>query len=388
MRAIIRNTLIKKIKNFGHIIGVAVGSGLMAKCAINGGADLILLLTSSIFREMGRSSMAGYFPFGNSNAMVMKFGLEEILPRIEEKPVIFGICASDPTIRLGSYIDEIKFRGFGGINNYPSVGLIDGNFRRMIENAGLGYRKEVEAIRIAHEKNLFTVAFVFDREQAKMMIDAGADVICVQLGLTRGGEYGGRETLPLEQGIEISNEIFDVCVPEVIKMVYGGPVATPMDLQYVYHQTCAQGYIGGSSFGRIPQEKFITNRTVEFKEVGKLSEIDLENQINQPHNYIDEAQEYIAVNYTKDFSLTNLADELHLSKSYLSSLFNKEIGCAFPEYLCRYRIGKATEAMKQNPTLSISEISLLVGFSNSSYFSKKFKKVTGVTPKKYRELLK
>lgn len=382
----IKKKMQRELEQSKHIIGVAAGSGLMTKCAVNGGADMVLLLTSSIFREMGRSSLAGYLPFGNSNHMVMGLGREEILPQAGQVPVIFGLCANDPMIRLEAYIEEIKGCGFMGVNNYPSVGLIDGEFRKSIEAAGLGYQNEVEAIRIAHQKGLFTVAFVFDEHQAALMIDAGADVICVQLGLTKGGEVGAKDPLALEQGIELSNGIFAVCGDQVIKMVYGGPVSTPLDLQYVYSRTTAQGYIGGSSFGRIPAEEFFTNRTIAFKEIGsyhagaELAEI----RKVQGHsgNYIDQAKSYIAENYGHEFTFSEMAAALHLSRSYLSMLFKKEIGCTFPEYLGRYRVARAAELI-ENEDIALNQISEMAGFSDYSYFGKTFKKVMGLPPNAY-----
>ena len=152
-----------------HILGVAIGSGLTAKYAVEGGADFLLVLNSGKFRQLGRSSFAGFLPYENSNGLVMEFGSREIMPLVKGIPIIFGLHATDPLINLETYIDYIESMGFDGINNYPSVGLIDGQFREALEESGISYQTEVDAIRIAHEKGLFTVAFVFDEQQAIQM---------------------------------------------------------------------------------------------------------------------------------------------------------------------------------------------------------------------------
>ncbi|MGB4440559.1 MAG: phosphoenolpyruvate hydrolase family protein [Sedimentibacter sp.] len=204
----------------------------MTKCACEGGADILVLLISSIFRDMGRSSLTGYMPVVNSNEVVMHFGKHEILTLATEVPVIFGLCANDPTIVLENYLDEIISEGFSGIIDYPTVGLIDGNFRDMLEDANLGYQNEVNAIRLAHEKGLFTIAYVFDSEQAKQMIDAGADVICVQLGLTHCPEDSSKGVTLLEQGIDLLNishdlkSIIGVWSKAVLKSIIKAPRGT------------------------------------------------------------------------------------------------------------------------------------------------------------------
>lgn len=203
---IIKN-LTLQIKINSHIIGVATGAGVTAKYAQRGGADLVLTLNSGRFRQMGRSSLAGILPFANSNDMVMGFALREVVPLIKDIPVIFGLNATDPKIKLDEYIDDIKNKGFSGINNYPTVGIIDGIFGEALEDAGCSYNLEVEAIKLAHKKNLFTVAFVFCKEQAMDMLEAGADVICVHLGLTEGGMLGAKKILSLEAAKEKAKSI-------------------------------------------------------------------------------------------------------------------------------------------------------------------------------------
>lgn len=194
-RPAILERLQTQLREGNHIIGVSTGTGITAKVAADSGADFILMLNSGKFRQMGRSSLAGFLPFCNSNEMVMDFASKEIVPLVRDTPVLFGLNANDPTREMSLYIEEIKARGFAGVNNYPTVGLIDGVFREALEEDGISYDREVEAIRLAHQQGLFTVAFVFDESQAVQMAEAGADVICVHLGLTVGGLLGARKVV-------------------------------------------------------------------------------------------------------------------------------------------------------------------------------------------------
>lgn len=373
-----------------HIIGVATGSGMTAKYAKQGGADFLLVLNSGRFRSMGRSSLAGLLPFYNSNDMVMDFASREILPLVKDMPVIFGLNATDPTINLTQYIEKIKEMGFAGINNYPTVGLIDGQFSEALEEEGNSYLIEVEAIRIAHKNNLFTVAFVFDEFQAELMIEAGADVICVHLGLTAGGLLGAKKVISLEASMVKAEKIFDKCntlKTDIIKLIYGGPVKTPIDVQYMYsNNKSLMGYIGGSAFERIQAEKAIINITKAFKTLGSLAEknlmVKMLDGITKHYNYIEFVQEYVSQNYMNEISFLDLAKVAHVSRGYLSSLFSKEVGCSFREYLIRYRIDKSVEIIEREK-LQLSEIAPLVGYQDYAQFSKMFKKIKHCSPTKY-----
>ncbi|MCM3042465.1 phosphoenolpyruvate hydrolase family protein [Paenibacillus motobuensis] len=374
-----------------YIIGVAAGAGISAKYAVKGGADLILALNSGRFRQMGLGSIAGLMPFANSNEMVMEFGSREILSVVRDKPVVFGLCASDPTIDLPSYIETIRGSGFAGIINYPTLGLIDGQFREALEEEGISYLQEVEAISVAHEQDLFTMAFVFNAEQAAFMLDAGADVICAHLGVTAGGLMGTKKVLSLETSAELARQIFAVCDASgrsPIKLIYGGPVHTPIDVQYMYDNTSAMGYVGGSSFERIPTEEAIVDTTYRFKVTGELEQ---DQQLmgkltlfDEPYDYVAIVKEHIAQNYMNNISLTDLADQIHVSRTHLSALFNKEVGCSFPEYLAKYRIHKAQDVMRHTK-LSLTSIAELVGYPDYVHFSKTFKKYTGMTPQSFRK---
>lgn len=378
-----------QIKDNGHVIGVATGAGISAKYAVKGGADLILALNSGRFRQMGLGSIAGLLPFANCNQLVMQFGSREIIPIVKNIPVFFGLCATDPTIDLDKYIEEIHLNGFSGINNYPSVGMIDGQFREAIEEDGLSYDREVEAIRIANRKDIFSIAFVFDEMQAKKMIAAGADVICAHLGVTKGGMLGAKKSLSLEAATKMAKAIFCVCdemKSEVIKMVYGGPINSPLDLKYMYNNTDAMGYLGGSSFERIPFEIAITQVTREFKVTGQIEEDDLLNKmmvgITEYYDYIAFVKEYVSRNYMTKISFTDIAIEAHISRTYLSALFKKEVGCTFPEYLNRYRINKSIEIIKSK-NISLSDVASLSGYNDYAHFSKAFKKQKGISPREY-----
>ncbi|WP_099187134.1 phosphoenolpyruvate hydrolase family protein [Tepidibacter mesophilus] len=385
------NNINAQIKKGNHIIGVATGTGMTAKCAKKGEADFILVLNSGRFRQMGRSSLAGFLPFCNSNDMVMDFASKEVIPLVEDMPIIFGLNATDPTKNMKSYIDEIKNMGFSGINNYPTVGLIDSQFREALEEDGCNYLIEVEAIRIAHKKDMFTVAFVFNEIQAEQMINAGADVICVHLGLTGGGLLGAKKVFSLEVAKVKMRKIFNKCnelKPDVLKLIYGGPVKTPIDVQYMYsNNKDLMGYIGGSAFERIPSEKSIINITKAFKISEQLNEDDLMlkmlDGVTKHYNYVEFVKEYVSRNYMNDISFLDLAKVAHVSRGYLSSLFKKEVGCSFSQYLVKFRINKAVEIINKE-NIQLSDLAGLVGYKDYAHFSKMFKKYKGCSPKKYK----
>lgn len=388
-----RQTILENLRNqlkvHHHLLGVASGSGLTAKYAEAGGADFLLALNSGKYRQLGRGSLAGFLSFENSNGLVMNFGSREIMPLIKNIPLIFGLNATDPLINLETYIEYIDSKGFDGINNWPTVGLIDGQFREALEEDGLSFDKEVDAIRIAHQRNMFTIAFVFNEKQALDMALAGADVVCAHMGLTSGGILGAMKIFSLEAAKINSQKIFDVCdsvSPEIIKVIYGGPVKTPIDVQYMYSNTSAQGYIGGSAIERIPIESSITQITQAFKTTGTAQDDDLMMKmldgINKHYDYPEFVMKYIAENYRDAISLEDLARVAHISVNYLSALFKKEIGISFRSYLVQYRIEKAIDILNEKD-IPLYEVAELVGYFDYSQFSKMFKKVTGKTPNSF-----
>lgn len=384
--------LMAQIHINGHIIAVASGSGMSAKYCTRGGADLILALSAGRFRQTGWASLASFLCFGNSNQIVTDFAARELIPLIQEVPILFGLNASDPTIDLQEYICNIQNLGFSGIVNFPTVGLIDGQFREALEECGLGFRKEIDAIRIAHEQDLFTLAFVFDEWQAKQMLDAGVDIICAHLGWTTGGEVGAKRAHSIEIARQIADRVFAVCDEskrDVIKMIYGGPIKSPADARYFYDNTDCHGFIGGSSFERIPIEKAIENTARAFKSPqNKESEKVLLRVLAgraQDYDDVEFVQNHIEENYAHPIYLSELASVLHISAPYLSAKFKKKLGCSFSEYLVRFRMNKASVLLREESMLSISEIADSVGYTDYAQFSKIFKKYKGVSPRTYRK---
>lgn len=373
----------------GHIIGTVAGSGMTAKYEVMGGADLLLALSAGRFRIMGRSSFASYLCYGESNEIVMNMGCNELLPIIQDTPVLFGLFANDPMIHLYDYIQEIRASGFSGVVNYPTMGLIDGQFGEALQEEGNTYEREVEAIRLAHYFDLFTVAFVVNGEQARQMTEAGADIICAHLGLTKGGFLGAKKYISINDARKISDEIFDACDSvrdDVIKMIYAGPANTPLDMQYMYQNTKCQGYIGGSTFDRIPTERAILNTTRAFKSYG---DFDANNPMMRmldgnwnSGEYVEFVKKYVEEHYMNEIQLRDLAAVAHVSGSYLSVKFKKEVGCSFTEYLVRFRINKAKELFEHRFT-SCKEVASMVGYADYTQFSKIFKKYTGKSPTEY-----
>lgn len=373
------------------MIGVAAGSGLAAKAAELGGADFILALNSAKFRQMGVSSLAGWLPFSNANELVMDYGTKEILPRVKQLPVFFGLNGTDPTINQAVFLQQIKAAGFAGINNFPTVGMFTGTFREALTEHGITYEQEVQCIQQAHELGLLTIAFVFNEKQTRQMLAAGADILCVHLGLTAGGTVGAKKLLSLDAGKTLANELFHICEtlkPDVIRMIYGGPVDSPLDAEYMFKHTSAQGYIGGSSFERTPVEDRIGQITTEFKTAGILEKDkklhQLLDELNQYEDYVAFSQKYIADHYMEEIKLAELATIMHISRQYLSTLFKAKIGISFSDYLISYRMDQAKTILTENK-IAIEELAAMVGYRDAAYFSKSFKKYTGLSPKKYKE---
>ncbi len=387
----IKQNLIEKINKKAHLIGLATGTGVSTKHAVKGGVDLILALNSGKFRQMGVSSLAGFLPVANSNDLVMDFGSKEIIPMAGDVPVMFGLCATDPLIDLAKYMNQIKYNGFAGVNNYPSVGMIDGQFREALKEQSITYDSEVEAIRIASELNLFTIAFVFNEEQAIQMTEAGADIICAHLGFTKGGLLGAKKVLTLFESAKIAQKIFNasdvISDSDTIKMIYGGAVYTPSDLKYMYDNTSAMGYIGGSSLERIPLEESMPDLIKQFKMTGEFADehlIKLLDKVKEDYDYVGFVKEYIEKNYMHPISLAELAQVSHISRPYLSKQFKEEVGCTFQEYLIKYRMNKAKKMIGKN-CFRLAEVADMVGYKDYAHFSKAFKKYVGTAPSKYKE---
>lgn len=264
----LKNTL----KENKPLIGVSVGSGLSSKLALQGGADFILVLSAGKFRNSGLASIACMMPYANSNELVMSLAEREILPQIKGIPVIFGACASDPKYSIDDLLNYIKKAGFHGVNNFPTVGLIDGIFREKLEEEEIGFNLEIELMRKAVEKELFTVAFVFNEEEAAQMAEVGVDVICAHLGWTPSPDNIISKN-SLKKYMKTAEDIFNAINKinkNIIKMIYGGPVANPEQTDFFYENTQTMGYIGGTSFEKVPEDVGIKSTTNLFKNYHSL----------------------------------------------------------------------------------------------------------------------
>lgn len=269
-----RETLLKKfnemIARHEPIIGGGAGTGLSAKCEEAGGIDLIVIYNSGRYRMAGRGSLAGLLAYGNANEIVMDMA-KEVLPVVKHTPVLAGVNGTDPFCNFDKFLDDVKATGFAGVQNFPTVGLIDGNFRANLEETGMGYGLEVEMIRLAHEKDLLTTPYIFSREDAIAMTEAGADIIVPHMGLTTGGNIGAETALTLADCVPLINDWAKAAKAvrsDVIVLCHGGPIATPEDAQYIL-DNCpdCHGFYGASSMERLPTEVALTATTKEFKSI-------------------------------------------------------------------------------------------------------------------------
>ena len=253
------------------IIGAGAGTGLSAKCAEAGGCDLIIIYNSGRYRMAGRGSLAGLLPYGDANAIVVEMAAE-VLPIVRETPVLAGVCGTDPFRLMPVFLRQLKELGFSGVQNFPTVGLIDGTFRQNLEETGMGFGLEVEMIREAHELDLLTCPYVFDVEDARAMAEAGADVIVPHMGLTTGGAIGAETAKTLDESVELVQAMHDAAVkvnPEVLCLCHGGPISEPGDAEYVLSRTDGVvGFFGASSMERLPTETAMTENMRRFKAIG------------------------------------------------------------------------------------------------------------------------
>jgi predicted TIM-barrel enzyme len=254
----------------GVVIGAGAGTGLSAKCAEAGGADLIIIYNSGRYRMAGRGSLAGLMPYGDANAIVLEMG-NEVLPVVERTPVLAGVCGTDPFRLMGPFLAQIETTGFAGVQNFPTVGLIDGLFRANLEETGMGYELEVEMIRLAHDRGLLTAPYVFDAAGAEAMTRAGADVLVPHMGLTTKGTIGAQTARTLDECVPLIQEMHDAAVainPDVIVLCHGGPIAEPEDAAYVLERTTGVvGFFGASSMERLPTEVAMTENMRRFKAI-------------------------------------------------------------------------------------------------------------------------
>lgn len=251
------------------LLGVGAGTGISAKFAEAGGADLIIIYNSGRYRMAGRGSLAGLLPYGDANQIVVDMAAE-VLPVVKRTPVLAGVCGTDPFRRMDVFLPQLKGLGFAGIQNFPTVGLIDGVFRQNLEETGMGYGLEIETIRLAHSLDMLTCPYVFNEDDASRMAEAGADVLVAHMGLTTKGSIGASTALTLEQAAVRVQTIRDAGVkvnPEVLVICHGGPIAEPEDARYILENTTGvHGFFGASSIERLAVEKAITEQTRAFKQ--------------------------------------------------------------------------------------------------------------------------
>ena len=271
-RRIILERLRAKIAEGRAIVGGGAGTGLSAKCEEAGGIDLVVIYNSGRYRMAGRGSLAGLMPYGDANAIVMDMA-REVLTVVDRVPVLAGVCATDPFRSMDRFLDEVKAEGFAGVQNFPTVGLIDGIFRKNLEETGMSYGLEIDMIAMAAKKDLLTTPYVFSAADAAAMAEADADIIVCHLGLTTGGSIGAETALPLESCPAMVDEWAEAALArkaDAIVLVHGGPVSSPADAEFMMAE-CSRcdGFYGASSMERLPTETALVAKTREFTMIGR-----------------------------------------------------------------------------------------------------------------------
>ncbi len=266
-RSQILSRLRQKVERKHPIIGAGAGTGLSAKCEEAGGVDLIVIYNSGRYRMAGRGSLAGMMPYGNANAIIKEMA-HEVLTVVTKTPVLAGVCGTDPFMLRDAFLTELSEMGFAGIQSFPTVGLIDGLFRQNLEETGMSYSMEVECIAAARELDLLTTPYVFNAHEAKLMTEAGGDIIVAHMGLTTNGAIGAKTSRSLEECIPEVQAIIDTCKSireDVFVLCHGGPIATPVDAATMFSR-CRNldGFYGASSMERLPTETAITQEIRKF----------------------------------------------------------------------------------------------------------------------------
>jgi predicted TIM-barrel enzyme len=252
------------------VIGGGAGTGISAKWEEQGGIDLIVIYNSGRYRMAGRGSLSGLMPYGNANQVVKEMAFE-VLPVVKKTPVLAGICGTDPFMIPRVFFRELAELGFAGIQNFPTVGLIDGEFRKNLEETGITYRQEVECVALARKMGLLTTPYVFDEEQVRWMIEAGADILVLHMGTTSGGSVGASSVRSLDGCVDRCKAMSDLARsirPEVLVLCHGGAIAEPEDARYVLERAPGlDGFYGASSMERLPTEVAIRDQTEKFKRI-------------------------------------------------------------------------------------------------------------------------
>ena len=260
-----------KIEAGQPIIGGGAGTGLSARCEEAGGIDLIVIYNSGRYRMAGRGSLAGLLAYGNANEIVIDMA-KEVLPVVRDVPVLAGVNGTDPFMLRDDFLNRLISLGFSGVQNFPTVGLIDGTFRANLEETGMGFALEVDLIRVAHGMDLLTTPYVFTTDEAMAMAGAGADIIVAHMGLTTGGDIGAETAVKLEDCPRIVDNLAAAARgvnPDVIVLCHGGPISSPEDAAFVLRESeLCQGFYGASSMERLPSEVALTAQTKAFTEIG------------------------------------------------------------------------------------------------------------------------
>ena len=259
-----------KVAEGKPIIGGGAGTGISAKMSEAGGIDLLVIYNSGRFRMGGRGSLSGMMPYGDANAIVMEMG-REVIPVATKTPVLAGVCGTDPFRVMKLFLRDVDAAGFSGVQNFPTVGLIDGSFRQGLEETGMGYGLEVDLIRTAHEMGLLTTPYCFHPDEATTMAEAGADILIPHMGLTTKGAIGAATALTLEESVQRVQAMHDAAKKvnsEILVLCHGGPIAEPADAQFILdHTDGIVGFYGASSMERLPVEPAIRDRVREFTEM-------------------------------------------------------------------------------------------------------------------------
>ena len=268
----ILDRLRKKVASGQLIVGGGAGTGLSAKCEEAGGIDLIVIYNSGRYRMAGRGSLSGLLAYGNANEVVKEMA-REVLTVVKDTPVLAGVNGTDPFMLLKPFLKELKDLGFAGIQNFPTVGLIDGVFRANLEETGMGYDKEIDLIAAARDQDMLTTPYVFNVDEARLMTEAGADIVVAHMGLTTSGSIGARTAKTLEQSADEVQSIVDTCKgirDDVLVLCHGGPIAEPDDVRFIIERVAnVDGFYGASSMERLPTERALTQQVADFCDISR-----------------------------------------------------------------------------------------------------------------------
>lgn len=381
------NAMYRQIKNGKKIVAVAGASGLVASQVARSDIDFMLLLSSGIYRNMGIGSFAAFLGHKNNNAYLEENCLAQVLNQIKKQPVFFGLNATDPTLDMRSYLLHLKALGVSGINNYPTVAFFDGDFAAALANEGITFEAEMTVLQLAKSLGLLTCAFVFNMEQAKTALAASVDIICYHLGLTVGGETGANQAISLYTARANAKEIFSFVEhsnKNIIRLVYGGPIRNTGDLQFMYNENLIQGFIGGSTFDRLPLETALIESFMQFKHnsFGALSAAKKSASAGskeQKRKTVEMMIDFVHKNLSSDLSFNRLSKLTYTSRTYLSKIFKEVKGISYQDYVTDVRISIGKDLITSTD-LSLKEIAYLLGYKDYSQFYKLFVKRTQEAP--------